>query len=448
MLRPRRTRLVIVAIAIAAALGCASTKNFPDAPILLVCPWAAGGGSDRVARHIATLLEQDLHVPVNVVNVTGGDGVTGHSRGAQAPPDGHTLTLITVEITTLHWRQMTSISHRDFTPLALVNRDAAALFVRADAPWRSVGDLEDAVRGAPGTLRASGTATAGIWHLGLAGWLTAVGLRPSDVTWVSIAGAAPSLAELMAGGVDVVSCSLAEAQALLESGRIRSLGVMAPERLERFPSVPTLAEQGVEFSLGTIRGIAVPANVPPDRVRVLADALRRVVNSSEYRNTMSKAGFTPMYEDPARFTLTLQETDARLGALLRSEAFAGLAVKQIGPMFFPGVLAGALAVVGIGLVIASRRIRSAAAPAPGDRAPNAPIVWRVAEPLLWIALYVALAERLGFLLTAGALLLAYFLRLGTRPRVAVVVTLVLVPAAYGVFAILLRVSLPRGILAW
>jgi putative tricarboxylic transport membrane protein len=188
--------------------------------------------------------------------------------------------------------------------------------------------------------------------------------------------------------------------------------------------------------------------VPPDRVRVLADALRRVVNSSEYRDTMSKAGFTPMYEDPARFTLTLQETDARLGALLRSEAFAGLAVKQIGPMFFPGVLAGALAVVGIGLVIASRRIRSAAAPAPGDRAPNAPIVWRVAEPLLWIALYVALAERLGFLLTAGALLLAYFLRLGTRPRVAVVVTLVLVPAAYGVFAILLRVSLPRGILAW
>ena len=436
---------VIATIAIAATLGCASTKSFPDGPILLVCPWAAGGGSDRVAREIAVLLERDLDVPVNVVNVTGGDGVTGHSRGAQAPPDGYTLTLITVEITTLHWRQMTTISHRDFTPLALVNRDAAALFVRADAPWRNVRDLADAVRKQPGVLRASGTATAGIWHLGLAGWLTAVGLRPSDVTWVSIAGAAPSLAELMAGGVDVVACSLAEAQALLDSGRIRSLGVMAPERLERFASVPTLAEQGVNFSLGTIRGIAAPAGVPPDRVRVLADALQRVVSSDEYRGTLAKAGFTPVYEDPARFAVTLEDTDARLGALLRSEAFAGLAFKQIGPMFFPGLLAAALAGVSIALVVMSRRQRS---PATGGERPTARMVWRFFEPLLWIAIYVALADRLGFLITAGALLFAYLLRLGTRPRVAVAVTLVVAPAAYYVFAILLRVSLPRGVLAW
>jgi tripartite-type tricarboxylate transporter receptor subunit TctC len=382
---------------------------------------------------------------VNVVNVTGGEGVTGHSRGAQAQPDGYTITLITVEITTLHWRQMTTISHRDFTPLALVNRDAAALFVRADAPWRSVRDLEDAVRKQPGVLRASGTATAGIWHLGLAGWLTAVGLRASDVTWVSIAGAAPSLAELMAGGVDIVACSLAEAQALLDAGRIRGLGVMAPERLERFPSVPTLAEQGVPFSLGTIRGIAAPAGVPQDRARVLADALRRVVNSDEYRGTLAKAGFTPAYEDPARFAVTLQETDARLGALLRSEAFAGLAFKQIGPMFFPGVLAVALAGVTLALVVASRRRPSAKS---GRDRPAARIVWKFFEPLLWIAIYVALAERLGFLLTAGPLLFVYLVRLGTRPRVAVAVTLVVAPAAYYVFAILLRVSLPRGPLAW
>jgi tripartite-type tricarboxylate transporter receptor subunit TctC len=390
------------------------------------------------------MLERDLGVPVNVLNVTGGDGVTGHSRGAQAQPDGYTMTLVTVEITTLHWRNMTTIGHRDFTPLALVNRDAAALFVRADAPWHSVRDLEDAVRKAPGVLRASGTATAGIWHLGLAGWLSAVGLRPSDVTWVSIAGAAPSLAELMAGGVDIVACSLAEAQALLEAGRIRSLGVMAAERLERFPSVPTLAEQGVNFSVGTIRGIAAPAGVPPDRVRVLSEALRRVVTSDEYRNTLSKAGFTPAYEDPARFALTLQETDARLGALLRSDAFAGLAFKQIGPMFFPGVLAVALAGVTVALVVARRR---QSAPMAGA-SPTVATVWRFVEPLLWIAVYLALAERLGFLLTAGALLLAYLVRLGTRPGVAVAVTVVVVPAAYYVFAILLRVGLPRGILAW
>jgi hypothetical protein len=268
------------------------------------------------------------------------------------------------------------------------------------------------------------------------------------VTWVSIAGAAPSLAELLAGGVDIVACSLPEARALLEAGRIRSLGVMADERVAQFPTVPTLKEQGVDFSLGTLRGLAVPKDVPADRVRTLADAVQRVVNSPEYLQSLAQAGFTPAYEDPAQFAATLEGTDARLGALLQSEAFAGLAVKQLGPMFFPGVLAVALAAVVLGLVVTSRRAPAAAAgqQPPSGFGPGG--AWRFAEPLLWIVAYIAAAESLGFVVTAGVLLLAYLLRLGTRPPVAVPLVLVLVPVAYQIFAVLLRVSLPRGILGW
>src|SRR5437773_9256849 len=125
-------RGIVLTLALA-LVACSGERRFPQAPILIVCPWAAGGGSDRVARQMAALLEQDLGVPVNVVNATGGDGVTGHSRGALSRPDGYTLTLITIEIATLHWRGMTSISQRDFAPVGLVNRDAGAIFVRADA---------------------------------------------------------------------------------------------------------------------------------------------------------------------------------------------------------------------------------------------------------------------------------------------------------------------------
>src|ERR671919_213302 len=281
---PARMRhLLISALVIAAAIACSTRRTFPDGPILLVCPWAAGGGTDRVARQIAALLEQDLRVPVNVVNVTGGDGVTGHSRGALARADGYTLTLVTVEIASLHWRGMTNISPADFAPVGLVNHDAAAIFVRSDAPWRTLRDLEQTIRQRPRTLRASGTATAGIWHLALAGWLTSVGLRTTDVIWVSIAGSAPSLQELLAGGIDVVSCSLAEAQALLAAGRIRSLGVMSEARAPQFPAVPTFKELGADWTLGTIRGVAAPKDTPPERVRVLADALKRVVESEAYQ---------------------------------------------------------------------------------------------------------------------------------------------------------------------
>ncbi|HVR72220.1 MAG TPA: tripartite tricarboxylate transporter substrate-binding protein [Vicinamibacteria bacterium] len=441
-------RTALIAL-LALALGsCAREERFPAAPILIVCPWSAGGGTDRVARQLAVLLEQDLGVPVNVVNATGGDGVTGHSRGALARPDGYSLTLVTSEIATLHWRGMTSISHRDFAPVGLVNRDAGAIFVRADAPWRTLSDLAQAIRDAPGTLRASGTATAGIWHLGLAGWLSTVGIKPTDVIWVSIAGSAPSLQELMAGGVDLVSCSLPEAQSLLAAGRIRSLGVMAEGRVPRFPDVPTFQEQGVDWTLGTLRGLAVPQDTPPARVRVLADAVRRVVEGDAYRSALAVSGFTPAYEDPVRFGASLEEIDRRLGALLLSDAFRGLAVKRFGPMFFPAVLVGALVLATLGILLAGDRSLPATGADGAPSAASAGAAWRFTEVLLFVALYVALAETAGFILTAAALLLAHLLRLGTRPAVAVPLALTLAPAAYHVFAVVLRVPLPAGMLGW
>jgi hypothetical protein len=303
------------------------------------------------------------------------------------------------------------------------------------------------VRASPGELRASGTATAGIWHLGLAGWLTTQGLRPSDVTWVSIAGAAPSLAELLAGGVDVVACSLPEAQALLEAGRIRSLGVMSDHRVAQYPAVPTLAEQNVKFSLGTIRGLAVPKGVPPDRAQLLAEAVRRVVNGDAYNAAMTMSGFTPAFEGPERFAATLEETDQRLGTLLQSEAFKGLADQRIGAMFFPTALAVALGGVIISIVVTARGRHPAATSAQAEAWPPGAFL-RFAEPLLGIALYLIFAETLGFILTAGVLLLAYLLRLGTSLKTALPLVLVLVPLLYHVFGVVLRVGLPRGLLGW
>jgi hypothetical protein len=160
---------------------------------------------------------------------------------------------------------------------------------------------------------------------------------------------------------------------------------------------------------------------------------------------MRRSGFTPAYEDPAQLARTLGETDQRLGALLGSEAFRGLEAKQFGPLFFPTVLFGALAGVSLGLLFT--RARGAREPRDAEAAPPG-AAWRAAEVLLFIVLYVAFAETLGFVVTAGALLLAHLLRLGTRPAVAVPLALLLVPAAYQLFAVILRVPLPRGLIGW
>jgi hypothetical protein len=220
---------------------------------------------------------------------------------------------------------------------------------------------------------------------------------------------------------------------------------MADARLAQFPDVATFKEQGVAWTLGTLRGLAAPKDTPPARVQVLAAAVRRVVLGDAYQSAMRSAGFTPAYEDPAQLERTLGQTDERLGALLRSEAFRGLAEKQLGPMFFPALLIGALLLVSAALLV-TRRSRELE---PRDSPPAPPGAgWRFAEVLIWIALYTALAETLGFVLTAGALLLAHLLRLGTRAAIAIPLAVLLVPAAYHVFAVVLRVPLPRGLLGW
>src|SRR5512146_1210502 len=117
----------------AAAAAPAAAAWKPTRPVTLICPWAAGGGTDAVARIFGTLLEKDFGQPVNVVNRTGGGGAVGHSAGATADPDGYTFTLVTVEIAMMHWQGLTDVDFKGFTPIAQVNFDPAGVQVAANA---------------------------------------------------------------------------------------------------------------------------------------------------------------------------------------------------------------------------------------------------------------------------------------------------------------------------
>ncbi len=437
-----RTALALALAGAVGLLGCERGTEYPNRPIMLICPWAAGGGTDRTARQVAVLLEHELGTPVNVVNATGGAGVTGHTRGALARPDGYTLTMVTVEINMLHWRGLTNVSYADFQPIGLVNEDAAALFVRSDAPWQDLAQLEEHIRTHRGELKASGTAQGGIWHLGFAGWLNQVGLRPDDAIWVSINGSAPSLQELMAGGVDAVCCSLPEAQSLLEAGRIRCLGVMADERLAPFPDVPTFREQGVDWTLTGWRGVCLPDGAPPEVTERLVRALRRVAQSDEFARFMRSNGFDVTWQPPDEFRATMARVDRQLGNLLTSDAFRSMHRTRFGPMFFPTVLFALLGIVFLGLIATG-----------GLRRPEhvEPILRRglvrLAEIVVWVVAYLMLVETAGFLATAGLLTVLLMGRLGDGSLAgwasALLISAVTVPLVYLVFAVGLHVPLPQ-----
>lgn len=444
--RAMRINLAFAVFGLCSALvmaGCSSRSPYPSRPIVLICPWSPGGGTDNVSRQIAAQLERVLGVPVNVVNATGGGGVTGHTRGALARPDGYTLTMATVELNMLHWRGLTEVSYHDFEPLVLLNRDDAALFVRQDAPWHSIAELEATIRNRPGELKASGTARGGIWHIALAGWLTERDIEADAVTWISINGAAPSLQELMADGVDMVCCSVPEARSLLSGGQVRCLGLMGDNRLSSAPDVPTFGEQGIDWSLGGWRGLTFPRDVPADRVARMRDALLQVARSDEFSQYMDSAGFNLSVAGPEAFHRLLADRDERFRAILASPAFAQVSRSPIGPMVFPGlILTFSLAIL---MLLAWRgRSRRSPKPTPLDRGQLVRFAWVPAG----VVFFMVASETAGFVLSAGVMLLALLLALRVRAAAALLLTVLLVPAVYQVFAVYLGVPLPWGWLGW
>ena len=317
------TRRALVGAALTLSLGGAFAQQFPDRPLTLVVPWGAGGGTDAVARMIASLMERDLGQPVNVVNRTGGSGVVGHSAIASAPPDGYTIGMITVEITMMHHQKLTELNGTSYTPLALVNLDPAAFQVRADSPYKTMGDVLAAVKANPGKFKASGTGQGGIWHLALAGWLRDAKVDPAAAPWVPSNGAAPGLQDLVAGGVEFVPCSLPEARSLIDAGKVRSLAVMASTRSTLFPNVPTLKEAtGSDWATGAWRGIAAPKGLPANVAARLEASVKKAYDSKEYKDFMTQRGFGALWGSSTEFAAFMAKGDADMKAVMTAVGIA------------------------------------------------------------------------------------------------------------------------------
>ena len=308
-----------------AALLVAGIANaaYPERPITLIVPWGAGGGTDATARIIGSLLEKELGQPINVVNRIGGSGVVGHQAIASAAPDGYSIGMITVEITMMHHVGLTQLRHTDYTPIGLVNADPAGVNVRIDSPHRSMKDLLAAIKANPGKMKASGTGQGGIWHLAIAGLLKDQGIDPNALPWVPSNGAAPGLQDMVAGGVDVVPCSIPEARAMIDAGKVRALAIMDANPPALYPNVPTLKKElGSNWQIAAWRVIAAPKGIPAEAQKTLVRALKKVYDSKEYKDFMASRGFGVVWADPAGTVKFMAASDANLGAALKAVGLA------------------------------------------------------------------------------------------------------------------------------
>ena len=267
-------RHALVALALAALhFAQANAADFPSRPISLVVPFAAGGGTDSLARDLAVRLQEKLGQPVVVENRGGAGGAIGAEFVARARPDGHTLLFVTSTFVT-HAASEEHLPYdvqADFAPIALLGR-GPMLLVAADATgWNTPKDLIEAVRRAPGTIAYCSAGPGSINHM--AAELFAQSAKLSMIH-VPYKGNGPAIADVLAGRVQIFFTTVPTILGQVKARRVRLLAVTGRERSSLFPDTPTIAESGLpEYAVYTWWGIVAPAGTNADLVRTLNKAI-------------------------------------------------------------------------------------------------------------------------------------------------------------------------------
>lgn len=279
--------------------------DFPNQEIELIVPTAAGGGTDMVARQLVDIAQDGLGESIGVMNVEGGSGSVGMTQVANANPDGYTATMVIAELAMYEHLGTSSLTPKDFKPVALINYDPAALTVPIDAPYDTIEEFIEYAKENPGEISVGNAGPGSIWHAAAANLETAADI---ELNHIPHEGAAPAVTALVGNHIDAVTVSPAEVRTQLEAGKVKVLAVMSEERHDLIPDVPTLKEEGIEAeSIGTWRGITVPSETPDEVVEILEEKFVSAAKEDEFVDFMNQNGLGVRVEGSKEFGEFMEE---------------------------------------------------------------------------------------------------------------------------------------------
>jgi len=315
----RRFGLLLVGVlALALALPSpAPAAGFPERDITLVVPWAAGGGTDTLARTLVKNAKKYFGVNMNVVNRVGGTGVVGMNSVATSRPDGYTVGVITFHLSAYRLMGLSELSYRDFDLIALLNRSPAGLSVKADSQFKSLKDLVEYTRANPGVVTLGHAGPGQAWHLAAASLSQKYNLK---FTYVPFDGAAPTRTALVGGHISVAATGMDEVLQFYKTKQVRILGANSPTRHPAFPDVPTFTEAGypIENPIFDWRGLAVAKGTPPEVLKALRDGFRKAAEDPEYIKLMDDLALPRAYMEHDKFGEFLAGMEKSLDPVLDS----------------------------------------------------------------------------------------------------------------------------------
>lgn len=291
-----------------------AAEKYPSRTITVIVPWSAGGGTDAIARALVKNAQNYLGVPVVVENKPGGQGAVGLAEVMRATPDGYTLAILPVELGFLRGQGIYPFDFSNFTRIMNLNTDAAALAVNANAPWNTFEEFLADAKSRPGKISVGHSGTGLLWHLAA---LSLADKTGTSYAYVPFDGAGDATAAILGGNLDAMTFSGAEVSAQVKAGNMKILAILGDQRMPMFPDIKTAKEMGYDININTFRGLGGPANIPADRIAVLADAFEKMTRDPDFISVMDNLGLGIDYRNTADYMKLTEDTARDLGSVLK-----------------------------------------------------------------------------------------------------------------------------------
>jgi tripartite-type tricarboxylate transporter receptor subunit TctC len=300
-MKPFRALACAAVGATVVAAGPALAADWPNHPILMVSPFAAGNANDIVARIVFDQVGQMLGQPFVFENRPGAGGIVGVASVARADPDGYTFILSSASMSSaviLH-RSLPYDAQRDLAPVAMLGAQPSVLVAAPQKGFKSVADLVAAAKAKPGTLNFASAGIGSASHIAGERFRLASGI---DVQHIPYKGPVDALADVMTGRVDFYFLPLAPALPLIKQGKVMALAVSTPKRAASLPDVPTIAEAGYPDAAYLFwGGISAPAKTPRDVVDKINAAVNKALAMPAVDEKLANLGVEPMPMSPEQY---------------------------------------------------------------------------------------------------------------------------------------------------
>jgi tripartite-type tricarboxylate transporter receptor subunit TctC len=313
----KRWMTIIAAIASCIVAGGAWAQSYPTRTIKLVVPFAAGGSTDIIARLVADQMRRELGQAVIVENRGGAAGALGTAEVARSAPDGYTLGVATVStmIVYLATREKPEYTLESFAPVTNMASMPNVITVGPSFPAKNLTELIAVLKSKPGKYSFASSGIGSINHMLGESFQAAAGVKLIHVPYK---GSGPAMQDVMGGQVDILFDQFPSSKAFIDSGKLRAMGVISPQRAPGYPDVMTMEDAGMKgFTDEAWYGILAPVKVSPEVLSRLTEAMKKVMANPELRARLEQIGARPVGNTPAEFAAQIRSEGARMKKLVK-----------------------------------------------------------------------------------------------------------------------------------